>query len=190
MSSIKFDSSKYSITLTGRRYAEPLIPTQKTLFSTIKISNGDVESENLRDLLFQKIKPKSLEKKNKPFIKLVEVLENYNNGGLQVLVLTSENFPCWLYLNDQLELYYVCSQVGTLVTDTYRGAEDSFYTHFMSINEIYNNKPSDYIETPLDALLRGDKTTYSSILDFENYQLLFQENTKTKKTTVQKFDKN
>jgi hypothetical protein len=120
---------------------------------------------------------------------IFDPINNYVN-----IFLSIKDNPIRLMLvyNESLELRKVIKYYPTPPNRFYCAQSDAPETYIVSINEqlqSWGELPSEYTMTAIEYAMNNGRKLQNSIINFDDYQLLFQDNVKTKTTTVRKFIK-
>ncbi|NOQ76014.1 MAG: hypothetical protein GQ574_28665 [Crocinitomix sp.] len=94
--------------------------------------------------------------------------------------------------NESLELRKVIKYKSAPLNRFYCAQSDVQETYIVSIDEplqSWGKLTSNYTMNAIEYAFTNGRKMQNSIINFDDYQLLFQDNVKTKTTTVRKFIK-
>lgn len=166
-----------------------IYPTYSSTYSNITIRSSDLKSKNLIVELYSLVNPKKLNKKSLPKLNLTEVVADKQNGGLQILLYADDLYKYYLLsVDENLQVLYV-SEFGLKAgNDAFRITDKDFYLYTDGEQKSYGTHQAGYVKTPIDFALSQEGLNFNTVLEFDDYQLLFIDNSKKKSTMVYRIE--
>lgn len=181
---LKYDTSQYKVYLHDNLLTRIRNFETNNTFTNIEVEINGKRSDNLYNGYWEFVNPKRKDHK-KGHILFYDAIEDPFNNSLQIFL--SNGFDkkyYFLTLDKELNIAHIAKVTATKMTNYVRNYENNFSFGYISVDETYGHKPKDHKQTALDLALTFENDAYSTILTYENKQLLIRDEKKSKKVVV------